>query len=183
VRQTKPRLNRFLTSAVSVSVLLFAIASPAAAQVCTRKDVSFYSNGNFRVRRVRIESPIDFMHAQAFEVLPPLFAALHVERPWLFGHSDGGSIALLHAGLTSRPLAAGIVMAPHVLVEDVSVRSIEAAKVAYETTDLREKLRRYHDDRSLWAMNVNGGKKDGGRFGRTMRDSIAAQGQIIRRFA
>jgi len=48
---------------VSVSVLLFAIAPAAAAQVCTRKDVSFYSNGNFRVRRVRIESPIDFMHA------------------------------------------------------------------------------------------------------------------------
>ena len=93
---------------------------------------------------------VDFMHRQAHEVLPALLDVLQVgatRRPlWLFGHSDGGSIALLHAALTTRPVTALVVMAPHILVEDVSVASIEAAKVTYETTDLRDKLGRYHDD-------------------------------------
>ena len=71
--------------------------------------------------------------------------ALGIERPWLFGHSDGGSIALLHAA--RFPSVAGVVVvAPHIFVEDVSIASIEAARDAYATTDLRERLARYHDD-------------------------------------
>jgi len=89
---------------------------------------------------------VDFMHDEARHALPELLDQLHIANPVLFGHSDGGSIALLHAGLTSRPVAALVVMAPHVLVEDVSIASIAAAKVTYDTTDLREKLRRYHAD-------------------------------------
>ena len=67
----------------------------------------------------------DFMHRQAFEVLPALFEKAGIVRPWLFGHSDGGSIALLHA---SRFEVAGVVaVAPHLFVEPVSVASIEKA--------------------------------------------------------
>ncbi len=88
----------------------------------------------------------DFMHRQAYEVLPELFAALDVDpaRAWLLGHSDGGSIALLHAA--KHAVAGVIVMAPHILVEDLSVQSIEKARTAYETTDLRQRLARHHDD-------------------------------------
>ena len=89
---------------------------------------------------------VDFMHDEATQALPDLLDRLQIERPVLLGHSDGGSIALLHAGLTARPVSSLIVIAPHVLVEDVSIRSIAAAKVTYETTDFREKLGRYHDD-------------------------------------
>ena len=86
----------------------------------------------------------DFMHAQAYEVLPALFTELNIDRPWLFGHSDGGSIALLHA---ARFEVAGIiVVAPHLFVEDVSIRSIDRAREAYATTDLRARLGRYHAD-------------------------------------
>jgi pimeloyl-ACP methyl ester carboxylesterase len=88
--------------------------------------------------------PVGFMHAQAFEVLPPLFAALGIDRPWLFGHSDGGSIALLYA---SRHACAGVVAAaPHIFTEEFGLRSIAAAREAYETTDLRSRLARYHAD-------------------------------------
>ena len=86
----------------------------------------------------------DFMQRQADEVLPPLLAALGIERPWLFGHSDGASIALLHAA--DHSVAGVVAVAPHIFVEDISVESIEKARVAYETTDLRERLARYHDD-------------------------------------
>jgi len=88
--------------------------------------------------------PVDFMHAQAHEVLPALFAALHVERPWLFGHSDGASIALLYAA--RFPVAGLVVLAPHIFTEDMGIASIEAARSAYESTDLRARLARYHAD-------------------------------------
>jgi len=86
----------------------------------------------------------DYMHREAFDVLPVLLAALQVERPVLFGHSDGASIALLYA--SQHPVTGVIAMAPHVRVEDVSIKSIEEARSAWEETDLPEKLGKYHDD-------------------------------------
>lgn len=90
---------------------------------------------------------VDFMHVQARHVVPALFASLRIPaRPWLFGHSDGASIALLYASFFPDSAAGVVAVAPHLFVEDVSVRSIEAAKAAYETTDLRARLRKYHGD-------------------------------------
>ncbi len=86
----------------------------------------------------------DYMHREAIDVLPRLLEALNIHQPVLLGHSDGGSIALIHAA--RFPVTACIVMAPHVIVEDVSVRSIEAARTAFESGGLRERLRRYHAD-------------------------------------
>lgn len=95
----------------------------------------------------------DFMHRQAFEVLPALLKALNVDtekhKLWLLGHSDGGSIALLFAAIYPSNTAGAIVIAPHILVEDVSISNIEKARLAYQTTglhDLRSQLARYHDD-------------------------------------
>ncbi|MEO0317440.1 MAG: hypothetical protein RL404_1117 [Pseudomonadota bacterium] len=88
----------------------------------------------------------DFMHRQAREVLPVLFDALGIRRPWLFGHSDGGSIALLHASMFPDALRGAIILAPHIMVEELSVTSIAQAKIAYESQGLRERLARYHDD-------------------------------------
>ena len=86
----------------------------------------------------------DTMQTQAVELLPELFKALGIVRPWLFGHSDGASIALLHAA--RFPVAGIVVVAPHINVEDVAINSIAAARLAYESTDLRQRLARYHDD-------------------------------------
>jgi pimeloyl-ACP methyl ester carboxylesterase len=89
----------------------------------------------------------DFMHHQAQQVLPALLDALGVDGSYfLFGHSDGASIALLHAAAFPGRVAGAVVLAPHILVEDLSVASIEKAREAYETTDLRKRLGRYHDD-------------------------------------
>jgi pimeloyl-ACP methyl ester carboxylesterase len=90
---------------------------------------------------------VDFMHRQAHEILPRLFATLGVApRPWLFGHSDGASIALLYAAAFPDRVAGVIAVAPHIFVEDVALRSIAAARDAYRATDLRARLARYHDD-------------------------------------
>jgi len=99
---------------------------------------------------------LDFMHRQAHELLPALLAALHIaESPWLFGHSDGGSIALLYAARFPAAVAGLVVLAPHLFVEPISVASIQQAREAYRQTDLRQRLGRYHDDpdSAFWGWN------------------------------
>lgn len=102
---------------------------------------------------------VDFMHRQAYDVLPCLLSALSVDTrndpPWLFGHSDGGSITLLYAARYPDQLAGAIVLAPHIMVEPVTVSSIEQARIVYLETNLREKLARYHDDvdSAFWGWN------------------------------
>ncbi len=98
----------------------------------------------------------DYMHREAVEVLPALLEALGVtESPWLFGHSDGASIALIHASSFPDAVAGVIVAAPHILVEEFGLASIRAAREAYLATNLREKLARYHDDvdSAFWGWN------------------------------
>ena len=95
----------------------------------------------------------DYMHREALHVLPRLLAALGLERPVLVGHSDGATIALIHAA--HHPVAACVVMAPHLMVEDVSVRSIEQARHAYQHGPLRQRLARFHADvdGAFWQWN------------------------------
>jgi pimeloyl-ACP methyl ester carboxylesterase len=97
--------------------------------------------------------PPDYMHREAWEVLPALLRHLAITAPVLVGHSDGGSIALLHA--SRHPVAACVVLAPHVIVEDISLRSIEQARHAYLFEGLRDRLARYHADVdcAFWQWN------------------------------
>ncbi len=103
--------------------------------------------------------PTRFMHQQAQELLPDLLSALSIDaekdKPWLFGHSDGGSIALLYASRFPARLAGAVVLAPHLFVEDLSVDSIAKARTTYRETGLREKLARHHADvdSAFWGWN------------------------------
>jgi pimeloyl-ACP methyl ester carboxylesterase len=89
----------------------------------------------------------DFMHAQAWELLPALLQALDlVGAPiGLFGHSDGASIALLHAARNPQ-VQAVVALAPHLFVETVTTASIARTKVAFESGELRSGLARHHAD-------------------------------------
>ena len=97
---------------------------------------------------------VDFMHREALEALPELLERLAIERPVLVGHSDGASIALIHAG-AGHAVRALALMAPHVFVEPVCVQSIRKASAAFDATDLAQRLGRYHRDPRktfhLWA--------------------------------
>jgi pimeloyl-ACP methyl ester carboxylesterase len=102
---------------------------------------------------------LDFMHRQAHELLPALLDAIRVDRivnpPWLIGHSDGGSIALLHAARFTQQVSGLVVMAPHLFVEPISLTSIQDSRLDYEYTTMRNRLARYHDDpdSAFWGWN------------------------------
>jgi pimeloyl-ACP methyl ester carboxylesterase len=95
----------------------------------------------------------DYMHREAREVLPALLQALAIQQPVLLGHSDGASIALLHAA--RHPVSAAIVMAPHLMVEEIAVQAIAEATTAFESGGLRDRLARHHADvdSAFWQWN------------------------------
>jgi pimeloyl-ACP methyl ester carboxylesterase len=88
---------------------------------------------------------VRFMHDEALDALPEIISSLKVEKPILVGHSDGASIALIHAG-AGHAVRGVVAMAPHVFIEPVCLSSIRAATEAFENTDLAQKLGRYHRD-------------------------------------
>ncbi len=103
--------------------------------------------------------PIDFMQRQAHDFLPAFFQAVGLpqhERPWLFGHSDGGSIALMHAALFPERVAGLIAVAPHLFVESVSIASIRQTREQFMASpELHDGLAKYHDDpeSAFWGWN------------------------------
>jgi pimeloyl-ACP methyl ester carboxylesterase len=94
-----------------------------------------------------------FMHDGALKELPDLLKNLKIEKPILIGHSDGASIALIHAGM--HPVRGVVAIAPHVFIEDICVNSIQEAARQFETIDLAGRLGKYHRDARktfhLWA--------------------------------
>jgi pimeloyl-ACP methyl ester carboxylesterase len=87
-----------------------------------------------------------FMHEEALETLPALLDRFGLDEPVLIGHSDGASIALIHAGTAGRPVSGLALLAPHVFVEDVSIAGIEAARRAFAETELPARMARHHRD-------------------------------------
>jgi len=142
-RATSPTLVFLHEGLGSISTWREFPSAVAAATRCSAVVYSRYGYGSSDV----LEAPfgVDYMHREALEALPELLAKLGIVEPILVGHSDGASIALIYAGAKDavRGLA---LLAPHVFVEDLSVKSIAEAKVAFETTDLPEKLGRHHAD-------------------------------------
>jgi len=119
------------------------------------RDVIAYSRKGYgQSTPISQSRDVDYMHREAQEILPAVLDHLDVTSPILLGHSDGASIALIFSG--SGHIANGlIVMAPHVFVETLTVRSIEGAKKTFENTDLRSRLSKYHGDvdSAFWGWN------------------------------
>jgi pimeloyl-ACP methyl ester carboxylesterase len=121
---------------------------PERLATAVRRRVLAYSRFGYG-RSDRLMRPYDAleMHEkEAREVLPAMLRELEIERPILLGHSDGASIALIHAGRAPDAVSGLIVLAPHVFVEDMCIARIERVRRAFLETDLRPKLAPYHDD-------------------------------------
>ena len=87
-----------------------------------------------------------YMHDEGLHSLPELLSKLDMNHPIILGHSDGASISLIAAGGSSIMPKGVIVMAPHVMVEQICFDAIDAASKAYLSTDLKSKLGKYHAD-------------------------------------
>jgi pimeloyl-ACP methyl ester carboxylesterase len=121
---------------------------PEQLQAETGLGVFVYSRAGYGTSSpAALPRPLDYMQREALDVLPKLLDTIGFQRGLLVGHSDGASIAAIYAGCVEDHRLNGLVlMAPHFIVEDVSVKSIAEIKTAYETTNLREKLARWHND-------------------------------------
>jgi pimeloyl-ACP methyl ester carboxylesterase len=130
---------------------------------------------------IELPRPVRFMHEEALVTLPLLLDALQIREAILVGHSDGGSIALIHAGGVDHPRVRGLILeAPHVFVEEVGLESIRGIAAEYEgemagrmaalrpqdagapvgaparKPSLRQRLARYHGenvDATFWGWN------------------------------
>jgi pimeloyl-ACP methyl ester carboxylesterase len=121
---------------------------PDALAEATGAGVFVYSRAGYGASSaVRLPRAVTYMHGEALEVLPAILDAIGLQRGLLVGHSDGASIAAIYAGGVQDHRVRGLsLVAPHFIVEDVSIASITEAKHAYEFGDLRSKLARYHKD-------------------------------------
>jgi pimeloyl-ACP methyl ester carboxylesterase len=96
---------------------------------------------------ITLPRPMNYMHDEALTVLPQVLDAAGIRATVLIGHSDGGSIAAIHAGGVCDPRVHGVVLiAAHFMVEELNIASIAGIKVAYQQGDLRQRLARYHGD-------------------------------------
>jgi pimeloyl-ACP methyl ester carboxylesterase len=118
---------------------------PADLHAATgRRVIAFSRHGHGRSEPPPQPRTPAFFHEEALAVLPAVLGQLRVERPVLVGHSDGASIALIHAG--QHAVTGLVLMAPHVIVEDLTVTAIRETRRRYVEGDLRERMARHHDD-------------------------------------
>ena len=119
-------------------------AQVAAASGCRALVYDRYGYGQSDVL-AEPRRTVRFMHDEALVSLPGLLDGLGIENPLLIGHSDGASIALIHAG-AGHSVRGVVAMAPHVFIEPVCLSSIRKATETFEATDLPARLGRYHRD-------------------------------------
>src|ERR1700730_5790650 len=121
---------------------------PDRLQAATGVGVLVYSRAGYGASTpVKLQRPLDYMHIEALDILPKLLDSIGFRRGLLLGHSDGASIAAIYAGgVADHRVRAVAMIAPHFIVEDVSVTSIAEIKSAYETSGLKAKLARWHSD-------------------------------------
>jgi pimeloyl-ACP methyl ester carboxylesterase len=128
------------------SVAMWRDFPARVAQACGCRTLVYSRYGYGQSDVLEAPHAVRYMHDEALLALPELLAKLGIDNPVLIGHSDGASIALIHAGDGRWPVAGLVVMAPHVFVEEITLPGIEQARLAYLNTDLRQRLARFHRD-------------------------------------
>lgn len=112
--------------------------------VTGRRVVAYSRHGHGASPPPPVPRDPSFFELEARVVLPELLRELGAERPILVGHSDGASIALLHAA--EHPVTGLALIAPHVFVEEVTASAIRETRERYRDGDLRERMSRHHAD-------------------------------------
>ncbi|MDA9559157.1 alpha/beta hydrolase [Alphaproteobacteria bacterium] len=127
------------------SVALWKDFPEKLANKLNRKIIVYSRKGMGKSSAINEPRTVNFMHVEAKHYLKNIIEHYCEQEPILFGHSDGASIALIYAGLNTS-IHSIIVEAPHLMVEELTIKEISKIKLQWETSNLREKLEKYHDD-------------------------------------
>ncbi len=121
---------------------------PAALSSATGYGVCVYSRAGYgQSDPTELPRPLDYMTREAVDVLPQVLDGIGVEQAVLLGHSDGATIAAIHAGRVMDPRVVGaILIAPHFFTETAGLKEIASARDAFNNGDLRARLAKYHRD-------------------------------------
>ncbi len=147
---------------------------PARLAAATGFGVFAWSRAGYgRSDPVALPRPLDYMTREAQESLPEILDGIGFRRGILLGHSDGASIAAIHAGSVADARVRGLVlMAPHFFTEPAGLASIAAARQSYEAGDLRARLAKHHRDPDNAFRGWNDAWLDPGFRGWNIADSI-----------
>jgi len=126
------------------SVGLWRTFPQQLSEATGRRTIAYSRFGHGRSQPPGAPRTRTFFHEEALDVLPALLAQCQAKEPILVGHSDGGSIALIHAG--HRPVAGLVTLSAHMFVEEVSLAAIAEARRAFADDTMRERMARHHDD-------------------------------------
>ena len=119
---------------------------PLKLSLLLNRDVVVYSRfGMGNSSPIDNSRDINYMHIEGMEVLPELLKYLNITKPVLYGHSDGASIAIIYSGSGYRCKSL-ILEAPHVFVEDISVKGANETKKMWNNSTFKEKLSKHHKD-------------------------------------
>lgn len=119
---------------------------PRNLAIATGCGVFAYSRSGYgRSDPCSLPRPLDYMTREALSVLPQVLDTIGIRRGAFIGHSDGASIAAIHAGAKRDTRIRGVVlMAPHFFTEAIGLEAIAEARAAFRDADLRHRLGKYH---------------------------------------
>jgi pimeloyl-ACP methyl ester carboxylesterase len=148
---------------------------PEKLAAATDTTVLAYSRAGYGASSpVPLPRPLTYMHDEAKHTLPALLDAIGFRRGLLLGHSDGASIAAIHAGTIEDFRVRGLVLiAPHFFTEEEGLASIRAARQAYESGDLKPRLARWHKHVDVAFYGWNGAWLDPGFRAWDITDALA----------
>jgi pimeloyl-ACP methyl ester carboxylesterase len=130
---------------------------PARLAAETGLPVFAYSRRGYgKSQPVSVPRPLRYMQDEGEVELPEVLDHERIDEAILIGHSDGASIAIVHAASEPGRVRSAVLLAPHVFCEEVSVREITRARDAFTSGDLRARLQRYHGDNvdcAFWGWN------------------------------
>lgn len=127
------------------SIQLWKDFPEVLAGACGREVIAWSRQGHGWSAPYPGARDFEYMHREA-ELLPAVHGALSLSQAHWFGHSDGGSIALIAASRFPSLASSLILEAPHVFVETMTQASIGLAGLSFLKSDMSERMKRYHAD-------------------------------------
>ncbi len=128
---------------------------PRKLALCSQSRVLAYDRPGYgKSSRIALPWELNFLQKEADEILPCIIQTFFNDLPYvLWGHSDGGSIALAAAGVLEPRPKALILEAPHVMIEEQTLKGVLQIHALRNDLDFIYRLTRHHGDKTMELLN------------------------------